>query len=302
MAEPTNSEFRAGYVAVVGKTNVGKSTFLNAVLGQKISIVSNKPQTTRRNVVGIYNAPNTQIAFVDTPGVHEAHNRLDRTMQAAALQGIQGVDVILVVADVSHHPGELDRQLAKTLTETDIPKVLALNKMDHLSPEHVLPFTEIYSELYGTTQWMLTQANRGLNLDKVIDLLVENLEVHPPMFDEDEITDRSQQFLAAEFVREKIMNLTKQEMPFATAVAVDSWQDDGDHLSIGAIIIVEKASQRGIIIGKGGQFLKQIGTLAREELEKLFRRKIYLDLHVRVQENWRMDPRVLQELDYSLDQ
>ena len=302
MAINPESEFKAGYVAVVGKTNVGKSTFLNAVLGQKISIVSNKPQTTRRNVVGIYNSPGYQIAFVDTPGVHEAHNRLDRTMQAAALQGLQGVDVILVVADVSHHPGELDRQLAKTLEATDIPKVLALNKMDHLSPEHVLPFTELYSELYGSKDWMLTQANRGRNLDKVLELIEKNLPVHPAMFAEDEITDRSQQFLAAEFVREKIMNLTKQEIPFATAVAVDSWQEEGDHLTIGAIIIVEKPSQRGIIIGKGGQFLKQIGMLARDELEKLFRKKIYLDLHVRVQENWRMDPRILQELDYSLDQ
>jgi len=295
------SEFKCGHVALIGKPNVGKSTLMNVIVGQKVSIVSNKPQTTRRKIIGIANRPNSQIIFVDTPGIHTPHTRLDKAMVDSARSALNGVDLIVVVTDVGHHPGELDQEVALGITRftSDTPVLLCLNKMDRLKPEYVQPFVDAYSNMFHSEDYMMTRADRGTNVEKLVELIISKLPIAAAEYPEDEFTDQSSTYMAAELVREKILQTTRQEIPYATAVTIDTWEDEPNLLRIGATILVEKASQRGILIGKQGQFLKAIGTDARKEIEVLIGRKIYLDLHIRVEEGWRMNPRILHELEYS---
>lgn len=292
-----------GYVALLGKPNVGKSTLLNTIVGQKVSIVSNKPQTTRRRVVGIANGDDYQIAFIDTPGIHEAHTQLGRQMVEQARMALSDIDLLVYVADGAHHPGEMDREIGKIVKEAElkVPTILCMNKMDLLKAEDVVRNVEAYCELLGITQedMMMTTATQGHNVDKLVELIIDRLPEGPPQYDEDEYTDQSSRFLAAELVREKILIATRQEIPHSVAVLVDTWEDQAELSRISATILVEKASQRGILIGKQGQFLKKIGELARTEIESFLGRKVYLQLHVKVSEGWRMNPRVLHELEYT---
>jgi GTP-binding protein Era len=305
--------FRFGNVALIGKPNVGKSTLLNQIVGQKVSIVSNKPQTTRRRVVGITTADGYQIAFIDTPGIHEPHTKLGRSMVEQARKALHDVDVIVYVADASHHPNDGDREIARLLTGIEvnslenpanlvpIPVVLCLNKMDLLKADAVQRNVDAYTGLFKTEDYMLTTATRRFNVDKLLDLVVSKLPEGEPQYDPDDYTDQSSRFIAAEFVREKILIATKQEVPHAVAVMVDSWEEEEatDLVRIQASIFVEKASQRAILIGKQGQFIKKIGTEARSEIEQLLGKRVFLELQVRVREDWRMNPRMLQELDYA---
>lgn len=302
---------RFGYVALIGKPNVGKSTLLNHIVGQKVSIVSNKPQTTRKRVVGITTEDDYQIAFIDTPGIHEPHTKLGRSMVEQARKSLHDVDVIVYVADSSSHPNEGDKEIAKLLTGievhdlqdvskfTAIPIILCLNKMDQLKADSVQRNVDAYLALFKTDQYMLTTATRGFNVDKLVELIASKMPEGEAQFDADDYTDQSSRFIAAEFVREKILIATKQEVPHAVAVMVDEWEDEEALLRISASIYVEKASQRAILIGKQGQFIKKIGTEARAEIEELLGRKIFLELQVRVKEDWRMNPRMLQELEYA---
>lgn len=295
-------EFRTGLVAIIGKPNVGKSTLLNAIVGQKVSIVSDKPQTTRRRITGIATTDRYQIVFVDTPGIHEPHTRLQKSMVEHSRAALADVDAVLFVVDGSRHPGQDDEEMAKLIrgSSRDAPIVLAMNKMDRLKAENVEAFVEAYGRLAGTEDYMLTTATQGVNVDKLIDLVVARLPVGDPLYPEDEFTDQSSRFLVGEIVREKILAATRQEVPHATAVLVDQWEEEPSGLlRIGAVIIVERASQRGILIGKGGQFLKQVGTQARLEVESLLGRKVFLELTVKVREGWRMNSRMLQELEYT---
>lgn len=295
-------EFRTGLVALIGKPNVGKSTLLNAIVGQKVSIVSDKPQTTRRRVTGIATTDHYQIIFVDTPGIHEPHTRLQKSMVEHSRAALADVDAVLFVVDGSRHPGQDDVEMAKLIrgSSQGAPVLLCMNKMDRLKAENVEAFVEAYCALAGTEEYMLTTATQGRNIDKLVDLVVARLPVGDPIYPEDEFTDQSSRFLVGEIVREKILAATRQEVPHATAVLVDQWAEEPSGLlRIGAAIIVERASQRGILIGKGGQFLKQVGTLARLEIENLLGRKIFLELTVKVREGWRMNPRMLQELEYT---
>lgn len=293
------SRYKAGSVALIGKPNVGKSTLLNTIVGQKVSIVSNKPQTTRRRVLGIATTDRYQIVFTDTPGIHEPHTRLQKTMVEHARAALSDVDVVVLVVDGAHHPGEDDKEIAKLLSISDSPVVLCMNKMDQLKAENVQVFVDAYSSLAGTDEYMLTTATRGTNVGLLVDMLVAHLPEGKPIFPDDEFTDQSSRFLVGELIREKILNLTRQEVPHATAVLVDEWEEDGDLTRIGASIFVEKASQRGIVIGKQGQFLRQVGADARKEIEGLLGRHVFLQLNVKVREDWRMNPRMLQELEYS---
>jgi GTP-binding protein Era len=290
-------------VALVGKPNVGKSTLMNAIVGQKVSIVSNKPQTTRRRILGIATTESYQIAFLDTPGVHVPHTQLDKAMLDAARGALDAVDVVVVVGEGGHHPGELDKEVAKMVSpggKPVVPVIVCINKMDQLKPEHVLPYVEAYQKLFGTQEYMLTTASRGRNVDKLTELIVAHLPQQEALYPADEVTDASSRFLAGEFVREKILALTRQEVPYATAVIVDEWSEEPSGLvRISATILVEKASQRGILIGKQGAFLKKIGESARLEIEELIGSRVFLGLHIRVQPDWRMNPRVLHELEYS---
>ena len=254
---------KSGLVSLVGKPNVGKSTLLNALVGQKVSIVSNKPQTTRRRVLGIAQTDDYQIAFVDTPGIHEPHTRLGRAMVEQARTALADIDLVLYVADVSKRPDDIDRQIAELVRDAKAPVLLALNKMDLLKAEFVVEHVEAYQTLFGTENSMLTTATREQNLGKLREMI-----------------------LAA---------LPEGE---ATAVHVESWEEDEDGtLHIGAEVAVEKAGQRAILIGKGGQFIKDVGTKARAEIEALLDRHVFLELHVKVREGWRQNPRMLKDLE-----
>ena len=294
----TLTPFRAGTVALIGKPNVGKSTLLNTIVGQKVSIVSNKPQTTRRRVLGIATTDHYQIAFTDTPGIHEPHTQLARGMVDQARAALSDVDLVLYVADGSHHPGETDRQIAQLLKGTETV-ILCLNKMDLLKVDDVQRNVSAYQALLGTEEFMLTTATRGHNVDKLVELILTHLPERGPIYDGEEFTDQSSRYMAAEFVREKILTASRQEIPHATAVMVEEWDEQPLLIRIEATILVEKSSQRAILIGKQGQFLKDIGTKARVEIEELLGSKVYLQLHVKVSEDWRMNPRVLHELEYS---
>lgn len=290
-----------GHVAVVGQPNVGKSTLINRIVGHKVSIVSSKPQTTRKRVMGIATTPEYQIAFIDTPGIHEPHNRLQRSMVEQARGSLDGIDAILVVVDGAKRADEMDESIAKLVrTNKSTPIVLCMNKMDHLKAEHVVKHVEDYCEMFGTTDYMLTTATKGENVSKLIDLLLERLPERAPFYGEDEYTDQSARFMAAEYVREKILIKARQEVPHATAVVVESWEDRPDGLAhVSATIVVDKDSQRAIVLGKHGSFIKEIGTEARIDLEEMLGQKVFLELHVRVQEGWRQNPRILHELDYE---
>jgi GTP-binding protein Era len=291
--------YRAGLVALLGKPNVGKSTLLNAIVGQKVSIVSNKPQTTRRRICGIATTDEHQIVLVDTPGVHAPRTRLDRAMVDAARGALDAVDVAVIVVDGGHHPGEMDKEVAKWIENFEGPRLICINKMDTLAAENVAGFVEAFCALFKTTDYMLTTATRRNNVDKLIQLIVERLPEQPALYPEDEFTDQSSRFMAGELVREQILHETRQEIPYATAVTVDDWDEGGPTLRISASIVVEKASQRAIILGREGAMLKRIGTAAREGIETIMQRKAYLELHVRVQEGWRMNAAALHELEYG---
>jgi GTP-binding protein Era len=294
---------KAGFVSLIGQPNVGKSTLLNALVGQKVSIVSSKPQTTRKRVLGIAQTDRYQIAFVDTPGIHEPHNRLGRAMVEQARTALADIDAILIVADVSRRPDDMEKHIAELVRpvgESGIPLVLCLNKMDLLKPEFVVDNVEAFCSLYGTERYMLTTADKGQNLEQLIELLLSVLPEGDEIFPDDEFTDQSTRFMVSELIREKVLLKTRQEVPHATAVSIDSWEEQEDGpLEIGATIYVEKASQRAIVIGKGGQFIKQIGTEARAEIEALLNAHVFLELHVKVSENWRQSPRALRELEYT---
>lgn len=292
---------KVGFVALIGKPNVGKSTLMNTIVGQKVSIVSNKPQTTRRRIIGIAQGEDYQIAFVDTPGIHEPHTRLGRAMVESARGAVSGVDLIVFVADGSHKPNDEDREIAKYLktAAADTPVILCLNKMDRLAPENVIEYVDLYSKLVGAEQYMLTTATKGHNVDKLVAMILDKLPEGEPIYGPDDFTDQSSRFMSAELVREKILHATRQEVPHATAVLIEGWQEEENGtLHISASIVVEKESQKAILIGKHGQFVKRIGTLARMEIEQLLGRKVFLELFVKVRPDWRMNPRMLHEMEY----
>jgi len=289
-------------VAMIGKPNVGKSTLLNALVGQKVSIVSNKPQTTRRRVLGIAHGEDYQVAFIDTPGIHEPHTGLGKAMVEAARSSLSDIDLILYVADASKKPDEADKRIAELIKKSaKAPVFLCLNKMDLLRAEMVISTVEAYQALFGLgdEDYMMTIATQEVHLGKLMEGIVARLPEGEPLFDEDTFTDQSMRFMAAELIREKVLVATRQEVPHATAVVVDEWTEEDGTVRIRAEIIVEKPGQRAILIGKQGQFLKKIGTEARLEIEKLIEKSVFLELFVKVREDWRMNPRLLHELQYT---
>ncbi len=300
MSESTPiADFRAGFVAVMGKPNVGKSTLINHFVGRKVSIVSPRPQTTRRRILGIANLPNAQIVFVDTPGIHKPKHKLGEQMVEAALGALPDADLILFVCDVSRPPNDEDRQIAEILNrEARAPIVLVLNKMDRLPPEKVKPHTEAYWQLVPQhADWMMTNAVKGHNCDKLLDIILKHLPQAPPFFPPDQLTDQPMQFFAAEIIREKVLLNTYQEVPHGVGVAIERWEERPNNLlAISATIYVERESHKGIVIGERGKMLKKIGQQARQELELWLNRRIYLELWVKVRERWRDQPAFFQQL------
>uniref|UniRef100_A0A7V5XI18 GTPase Era n=1 Tax=Thermodesulfobacterium geofontis TaxID=1295609 RepID=A0A7V5XI18_9BACT len=279
---------KSGFVGIIGLPNVGKSTLLNQLLGIKVSIVSPKPQTTRFNIKGILTRDNFQIVFVDTPGIHEAKDLFNQMMVKEALSVLQDVDIILWVMDVTHRIPE-EEKILDLLKQANKPAILALNKIDLIKKQEILPIIDYFSKLYDFKAIIPISALKNDGLDRLLDELVNILPEGPFYYEPERVTDLPLDLLIAEIIREKIFLLTYQEVPYSSAVKVEEIREEAEKnlLYIQATIFIERDSQKGIIIGKGGKMLKKIGTLAREELEFLLGKKIYLDLWVKALKDWR---------------
>jgi len=295
MSDPN---FRSGFVALVGRPNAGKSTLLNYLVGEKIAAVSNKPQTTRHKIQGIVTQENGQIVFVDTPGVHKPGYLLNRRMMAAVHDAILSVDVLILLRDASVSTGNGDRFVLDLIKESGKPSILVLNKIDKIKDKALLlPLIEDYSKEYDFAEIVPVSALRGHAIDNLLAQIVKHLPEGERIFGEDELTDQPMRTIVAEMVREKIPASTGEEIPYVTAVVTERWdQTDPNKPKIYCAIYVERDSQKGIIIGKGGAKLKKIGSEARADIEKLLGTKIYLQLFVKVVSDWRNQARELDEM------
>jgi GTP-binding protein Era len=294
-----DEQVKSGMVAIVGPPNAGKSTLMNTLLGQKISIVSPKPQTTRNRIAGIMNSPDYQIVLLDTPGLHKAREPLNLEMVRIAMETLSEVDAVLYLVDVSLPlPEKKKYSLKKHLSTTNRPVILLLNKIDLLAKEKLLPLIQAYQELYDFSAIIPVSALLGTGTDILTREMLNLLPVGPRLYPEDIPTDVSERFIVAEIIREKIFLLTSQELPYSVAVAVDAFQEDDikKMTTIHATIFVEKASQKGIIIGKGGRMLTRIGSQARHDVEILLNQKVLLKLWVKVKKQWTQDLRFIREL------
>ncbi|MCG6894331.1 MAG: GTPase Era [Desulfobacteraceae bacterium] len=298
--EKTYAGHRSGFVAIVGAPNVGKSTLLNRLLDQKISITSQKPQTTRNRILGVLHRKGAQIVFLDTPGVHRSSKPLNVRIVEAAVSVLQDVDMALILVDLSRSDPASEELLVQKLRASRKPVILGLNKADRVDNDRVLAAIESWSTAYPFDAVIPISALNGYQLPDLVDAMEQRLPVGPPFFPEDAVTDVSERFLAGEIVREKVFRQTGQEIPYATAVTVESFEEasSGKFVRIRATIHVEKDTQKGIIIGKKGAKLKRIGEDARKELERMLGAKVYLELFVRVQKNWTRDTRALRRFGY----
>jgi GTPase len=290
--------FRAGFVAIVGRPNVGKSTLLNRIIGERVAIVTPRPQTTRTRILGIHNAPGYQLAFFDTPGLHRAKGALNRRMVETALTTLSEADAALMLIEAGTGPdgrveiGESTRWIAEEIAKSRKPAILGINKMDRAPRETLLPVIGAYKDLHAWTDVIPFSAMTGENVDRLVEVLVERLpESEAPLFPTDVFTDQEERQLAAEYVREQLMLQTRQEIPYAVAVEIEEFDESGRRetgglVRIAALIVVERSSQKAIVIGKGGAMLKEIGTRARENLERLLGCKVFLSLTVKVEERW----------------
>ena len=295
-----NHAFRSGFVAILGAPNAGKSTLLNRLLGQKISITSKKPQTTRNRILGVVHRTGSQMVFLDTPGIHRAKNPLNARIVDAALSTLSEVDLVLLVVD-SQTPDELsERLLLDKLSQQRIPVLLALNKIDQVKRPALLSQIERWSGLSPFAAVVPISAKNGEQVDRLMDAMEAILPAGAPFFPPESVTDLPTRFIAAEMIREKAIRLTGQEIPYAVAVTIDSFKEDkkGALIRIHATIHVERDSQKGIVIGRQGAKLKQIGEAARQEIEKMLDTKVFLKLFVRVQKNWTRDTKALRKFGY----
>lgn len=295
-------KYKCGYVAIVGRPNVGKSTLLNHMLGQKLSITSRKPQTTRHQIVGVKTEANVQTVYVDTPGLHQRNNNaINRYMNRAASSVVDDVDVILFLVQASVLTEE-DEAALKHLKNTKVPVLLVINKIDLLADKQtLLPFIEQVTALHPFSEVVPVSALKGKGLDKVEKIIATHLPISEPLFPEDQITDRSMKFLAAEIIREKLVRELGQELPYTTTVDIEKYKEEDDLTSIFATIYVESKGQKTIIIGNEGSRLKSIGSKARKDIELMIDGKVYIQLWVKIREGWSNDEQALRGLGYSLD-
>ena len=291
--------FKSGFVSIIGRPNAGKSTLLNALVGQKVAIVADKPQTTRTSIQGVVTTPTSQIVFVDTPGIHKADSAINKRLMNTVRAALEERDLLLFVADATQPFEEEDRRALNALTKTGTPALLVLNKIDLVKDKAaLLPLIEQYKSIHEFADYLPISAARKKGLDELRRAVIGRLPEGPAYFPEDYVTDQPERFLAAELIREKVLLATHQEVPHSVAVMVDKWEETDKLTRIFATIRVERPGQKGIVIGAGGAVLKRIGTLARQEMERLFGVKIYLDLHVRVQPGWRDQRAFLDTLDW----
>jgi GTP-binding protein Era len=298
MESPETTAHRAGFVALVGRPNVGKSTLLNALLGQKVAIVSHRPQTTRVPVRGILTRPDAQMIFIDTPGIHEPHHELGQMMVKLARRAIPEADVVCMMVDISKPPDKLDRTIAAEVQQAGKPALLVLNKVDQ-PPRHG-SHLEAYRDLGTWAMEIAISATRGDGVPALLEEIVGYLPESEPLYPEDWTIDQSERFLAAELVREKALKFTNQEVPHAIAVEVDEWEDKENATYIRMTLNVERDSQKGILIGAGGSMLRRIGTAARQDIEEMLERRVYLDLWIKTRPKWRNDPTSLGWLGYNI--
>ncbi len=293
-------DFSSGFVAIIGAPNAGKSTLLNQLLGSKISITSSKPQTTRNRILGIVHRPGSQFVFLDTPGVHKAKNPLNVRIVDVALSTLTDVDLILLMTDVSAPDPESEKMLIEKLKPLKTPVVLALNKIDLVKKPMLLTSIESWSAAHAFKAVVPISAKNGDQTQDLLKAMETALPKGPPLFPEESLTDMPERFIVAEMIREKVFRLTGQEIPYSVAVTIDSFKDEkkGALVKINATIHVERDSQKGIIIGKGGAKLKQIGENARKDIQRLLGTKVFLKLFVRVQKNWSKDTRALRKFGY----
>jgi GTP-binding protein Era len=292
--------FHSGFVAIAGRPNVGKSTLLNAILGEKIVITSDKPQTTRNRIQGIHNLPGGQIVFIDTPGVHRAKSRLNRSLVDTAMEAIKGVDVVLFLVEATSSPAAESEMLLEMLSGVTVPVFLLINKVDLVEKSRLLQLMERYSALFPFREIVPVAALRGEGVEHLVNLVCSYLPEGPAYFPDDILTDLPERFVVAEMIREKVFRLTRDEIPYSVAVQVESFTErpDGGVIAIAAVIFVERDSQKGIIIGQRGAMLKRIGTVARQEIERFLAQKVFLELFVKVSRDWSDNPQKLKEFGY----
>ena len=299
MSEATGSRFVSGFVSILGRPNSGKSTLLNKLTGMKLAIVAPKPQTTRTSIQGVMNAPGAQIVFVDTPGIHKPDSLFNRRMLDTVRAALDQRDLLLYVVDATRRASEEDREAVALVAGARTPALLLLNKIDALKDKRaLLELIEKYRSVYEFAAYLPLSALTGEGLETLRAELVKRLPEGPAYFPDDYITDQPERFMAAELIREKILLAAREEVPHSVAVAVEDWKETERLTRISAAIYVERDSQKGILIGAGGSMLKKIGTEARLEMERLFGRKIFLELFVKVRPKWREDPKFLDAVDW----
>lgn len=299
-----NENFKSGFVAIIGRPNVGKSTLLNYIIGQKIAIMSDKPQTTRNKIQAVYTTANEQIIFIDTPGIHKPKHKLGDFMMKVAKSTLKEVDVILYVIDASEKFGPGEQYIIERLQEVDTPTILVINKIDKISPEDLLLIIDVYRQKMDFSEIVPVSALQGNNVQTLVEQIVKYLPYGPQYYPSDQVTDHPERFIVSELIREKIFHLTREEIPHSIAVVVEQMKkrENSGTVYILASIIVERDSQKGIIIGKNGTMLKQIGKLARHDIEALLGSKVFLELWVKVEKDWRNRLANLRDYGYREDE
>ncbi len=290
---------KTGFIAIVGRPNVGKSTLMNAILGEKVAIVSNKPQTTRNRIIGIHTKGEAQYVFLDTPGIHKPKNSLGEFMVKTANSSMTDADAVILVVDVSKEISTVEENVIKYLKQSGLPSIIALNKVDLCRREQIAETIAAYSKAHDFDAFVPICAKNGKNVGELLDECEKFLSESDWFFPEDMVTDQPERQMAAEIIREKILRTLDKEVPHGTAVVIEEFKDEGSLVRIRAEIFCEKASHKGIIVGKGGASLKLIGTYAREDLEKMLGAKVYLNLWVKVKENWRESARTVGNFGYN---
>ena len=298
--ESDKKNFKSGYVAIIGKPNVGKSTLINDFLGCKLSIVTPKPQTTRKKIMGVLTKEDYQIVFYDTPGIMEPKYELQKYMVKEAYEAIEDADVILMMAEPFEPPAEKDKDFFEKLSHLNIPVILAINKVDLVEKDSLIPILSAYNHRFNFAEIVPISALKGTNLDLMLNLVVKYLPEGEPFYPDDYMTDYNERFLASEIIREKVFEFYGEEIPYSTTVEIEEFKErEAGKDFIKAIIFVERDSQKGIIIGENGKAIKRVGVIAREEIEKQTGRKVYLELWVKVMEKWRKDKKKMYKLGYK---
>lgn len=299
MSKSKKPKFHAGTATIIGLPNAGKSTLLNAIVGEKIAIVTPKAQTTRTSLTGIWTGDNAQIVFVDTPGLHKSDTVINRRMMQTVRAALDSVDVVVFVVDASTRPGEGEAQAVDLIKKSETPAILVLNKVDNVKDKaRIIGLIEHYQTLHNFAAYVPLSAKKGDGLEALKKEIITHLPEGPAIRPADHLTDVPSRFLASEMIREKILKMTHEEVPHSVAVLVDEWEDKPNVIRIAATVYVERPGQKSIIVGAAGSIIKKIGTAARLEIERFFDRKVFLELFVKVKPDWRNQPEFLNELDW----